>query len=85
MNLIENLERTQLKPKVAEFRVGDVVRVKAKVVEGGRQRLQAFEGIVIARDSGGVHEAAKIEVDQPVAPAKEAAGAEEPKADESKP
>jgi large subunit ribosomal protein L19 len=56
MNLIENLERAHLKPRVSEFRVGDVIRVKAKVVEGGRERLQAFEGIVIARDGGGSNE-----------------------------
>lgn len=56
MDLIEHLERTQLKAKVPEFRVGDVVRVKAKVVEGGRERLQAFEGVVIARDGKGINE-----------------------------
>ena len=59
MNLIETLEReaidalTQLRP-VPEFRPGDTLRVGVKVVEGERARVQAFEGVCIARSNKGV-------------------------------
>jgi large subunit ribosomal protein L19 len=45
-----------LKSKVPAFGPGDTVRVHLKVVEGGRERIQAFEGVVIARKSGGLRE-----------------------------
>ncbi|MCL2370863.1 MAG: 50S ribosomal protein L19 [Firmicutes bacterium] len=45
-----------MKEQVAEFNVGDTVKVFVKVVEGTRERLQAFEGTVIARKNGGVRE-----------------------------
>lgn len=48
-SIIEDIEREQLKSDVPEFRPGDTVRVHAKVVEGGKERIQVFEGIVIAR------------------------------------
>lgn len=48
-NLIEELEREQTKPDVPTFRAGDTVRVHAKVTEGGKERVQVFEGVVIAR------------------------------------
>jgi len=47
--IITELEKTQLKPEVPQFRAGDSVRVHAKVVEGDKERIQVFEGIVIAR------------------------------------
>lgn len=47
--IINDLERSQLKPDVPLFRSGDTVRVHAKVVEGGKERIQVFEGVVIAR------------------------------------
>ena len=47
--IITELEKTQLKPEVPLFRAGDSVRVHAKVVEGDKERIQVFEGIVIAR------------------------------------
>jgi large subunit ribosomal protein L19 len=52
MNLIHELEREQMKKGVPELRPGDTVRVHAKVVEGTRERVQVFEGLVI-RISGG--------------------------------
>lgn len=52
MNLIHELEREQMKKGVPELRPGDTVRVHAKVVEGTRERVQVFEGVVI-RVSGG--------------------------------
>ena len=56
MDELTQLERAQLKSKVPVFTPGDTVRVHLKVVEGGRERIQAFEGIVIARKSGGTRE-----------------------------
>ncbi len=56
MNTIELLEQQQMKKDVGSFSPGDVVRVQVKVVEGGRERLQAFEGTVIRRAGSGVRE-----------------------------
>ncbi|MGC8667188.1 MAG: 50S ribosomal protein L19 [Chthonomonadales bacterium] len=47
-DVISELERSQMKAEVPEFRAGDTVRVHAKVVEGGKERIQVFEGVVIA-------------------------------------
>ncbi len=54
MNLIDGLEREQLKESVPELRPGDTVRVHAKVVEGTRERIQVFEGLVIRVTGGGL-------------------------------
>ncbi len=56
MTLIEALERENLKPEIPEFNVGDTVRVHNKIVEGTRERIQVFEGIVIARKNSSVRE-----------------------------
>ncbi|MDD2203254.1 MAG: 50S ribosomal protein L19 [Bacilli bacterium] len=56
MNIIDKITKEQLNPNVPEFRVGDTVRVDVKIVEGKRERIQAFEGIVIARKNGGISE-----------------------------
>ena len=56
MTLIEALERENLKPEVPEFNVGDTVRVYNKIVEGTRERIQVFEGVVIARKNSSVRE-----------------------------
>ena len=45
-----------MNPNVPEFRVGDTVRVDVKIVEGKRERIQAFEGVVIARKGAGISE-----------------------------
>ena len=55
-DIIKSIEDAQLKPEVESFRVGDTVRVSAKVVEGTRERIQVFEGTVIKRQNGGVRE-----------------------------
>jgi large subunit ribosomal protein L19 len=52
MQIIEQLEREQMKAEVPDFGPGDTVRVHVKVVEGGKERIQVFEGIVIACKSG---------------------------------
>lgn len=51
-DIIKSIEDAQLKPEVDSFRVGDTVRVSAKVVEGSRERIQVFEGTVIKRQNG---------------------------------
>ena len=56
MNIIDVLEQEQLRTDVPEFRPGDTVRVHVKVVEGNRERIQAYEGVVIARAGKGVRE-----------------------------
>lgn len=55
-NIIREIENEQLKENVTEFNVGDTVRVYAKVVEGTRERLQMFEGVVLKRQGGGARE-----------------------------
>ena len=54
--IIKNIEDAQLKAQAPEFRVGDTVRVSAKIKEGNRERIQVFEGTVIKRQNGGVRE-----------------------------
>lgn len=54
--IIEAIEKEYMKAEVPAFNVGDVVKVYVKVVEGSRERLQAFEGTVIAKKNGGVRE-----------------------------
>ena len=56
VNIIETLENEQLRKDIPEFRAGDTVRVHVKVVEGNRERIQVFEGVVIGRQNGGVRE-----------------------------
>ena len=56
MDIIRILEQEQLRTDIPEFRPGDTVRVQVKVVEGSRERLQAFEGLVIARSGGSSRE-----------------------------
>ena len=56
MNIIQALEQEQLRSDIPDFAPGDTVRVHVKVVEGTRERIQAFEGIVIARSGTGVRE-----------------------------
>lgn len=54
--IIRSLESEQLRQDIPQFGIGDTVRVFVKVVEGSRERLQAFEGTVIARRNGGIRE-----------------------------
>jgi len=49
MNIIQKIEKEQLKPEAAAFKVGDQVRVHTRVVEGDKERIQIFSGIVIGR------------------------------------
>ena len=56
MNVIDLLEREQLKESVPVFRPGDTVKVYSKVVEGGKERTQMFEGVVTVRRGGSIGE-----------------------------
>ena len=56
MNVLNLVEKKFLKSDVPEFRSGDTVRVHVKVVEGSRERIQIFEGIVLKKQNGGVGE-----------------------------
>ena len=60
MKAVEQFEREQMKKDVPEFRAGDTIRVNQRVREGDRERIQAFEGICIARKGGGIHETIKV-------------------------
>ncbi|SFF31965.1 LSU ribosomal protein L19P [Fontimonas thermophila] len=55
--IIAAIEAEQMTKKVPDFRAGDTVEVKVKVKEGDRERLQAFEGVVIAKRNRGLHSA----------------------------
>ena len=55
-NIIEQIEREYMKTDITPFSVGDTVKVFVKVVEGSRERLQVFEGIVISKKNGSVRE-----------------------------
>lgn len=56
MNIIDVIEKENLKKEVPQFNVGDTVKVFVKVVEGDKERLQAYEGIVIAKRNGSIRE-----------------------------
>ena len=56
MNIVDEIEKENLKKDVPTFNVGDTVKVYVKVVEGGKERLQAYEGIVIAKRNGSIRE-----------------------------
>lgn len=56
MNVIDAIEREQLRNDVPDFRPGDTVRVHVKVVEGEKERIQVFEGAVLRRSNGGIRE-----------------------------
>ncbi len=56
MNIIDTLENEQLRDDIPEFRPGDTVRVHTKVIEGKTERIQVYEGVVIARRHAGLRE-----------------------------
>ncbi len=55
-SIIDAINKENLKENIPSFNVGDTVKVMVKVIEGNRERLQAFEGVVIARRHGGISE-----------------------------
>lgn len=56
MNTLDQIESAQLRDDIPDFGPGDTVRVDVRVIEGGRERTQGFEGVVIARKGGGIRE-----------------------------
>ena len=56
MDLIKIVEKANLKESVPNFRPGDTVKIHVKVVEGGRERIQNYEGVCIRRRGGGISE-----------------------------
>lgn len=56
MNLIKSVEKDYLKEQITDFAPGDTVRIHFKVIEGNRERIQIFEGIVIKRRGSGLGE-----------------------------
>lgn len=55
-NVIDKITAKQMNPNLPEFRVGNTVRVDVKIIEGKRERIQAFEGIVVGRKGSGISE-----------------------------
>ncbi len=60
MNRLDIVEKTQLKENLPAFQPGDTVRVHVRIKEGNKERLQAFEGVCIARKHGGVRESITV-------------------------
>ena len=56
MGVIQDIENAQKKTKVPHVKVGDIVKVYSKIIEGGKERVQGFEGIIIKRAGAGVRE-----------------------------
>ena len=56
MNIIDTIEQEGMKNDLPEIAIGDQVKVFVKVIEGNRERLQSYEGIVIAKKNGGIRE-----------------------------
>jgi large subunit ribosomal protein L19 len=54
MNLVQAVEQEQLRPGIPDFRAGDTIKVYVKVVEGGKERIQPFEGVVINKRNEGL-------------------------------
>jgi large subunit ribosomal protein L19 len=58
--ILNAIEKPQMKSGIPSFRVGDTIKVHAKVVEGDKERIQVFEGVVIGRQGSGVREAVRV-------------------------
>ena len=56
MNVIDKITKKQLNPNIPEFRVGYTVKVNVKIIEGNKERIQAYEGVVTARKGSGISE-----------------------------
>ena len=60
MNRLDVVEKTQLKENIPSFQPGDTLRVHVRIKEGNKERLQAFEGVCIARKHGGARETVTV-------------------------
>lgn len=55
-NIIDQIEKENMKQEVPSFNIGDTVKVGVRIKEGDKERIQGFEGVVIARRNGGIRE-----------------------------
>lgn len=55
-NIIDQIEKENMKESISEINIGDTVKVSVKIKEGDKSRIQAYEGVVIARKNGGIRE-----------------------------
>ena len=60
MNRLDSIEQTQLKDNIPAFQSGDTIKVHVRIKEGNKERLQVFEGVVIARKHGGARETVTV-------------------------
>ncbi len=60
MNRLDSVEQLQIRDNIPSFQSGDSVRVHVRIQEGNKERLQVFEGIVIARKHGGIRETVTV-------------------------
>ena len=60
MNRLDNVEKTQIRENIPAFQSGDTVKVHVRIQEGNKERLQVFEGVVIARKHGGARESITV-------------------------
>lgn len=60
MNRLDSIEQTQLKDNIPTFQSGDTIKVHVRIKEGNKERLQVFEGVVIARKHGGARETVTV-------------------------
>ena len=60
MNITDLVDKKSLRDDIPEFQAGDTVKVHVRVVEGNKERVQVFEGVVIARSGSGVNESFKV-------------------------
>jgi len=60
VNIIDKIEREGMRKDVPDFEPGDTVRVHVKIVEGDKERIQVFEGVVIGRQGGGLRERFRV-------------------------
>lgn len=60
MNIIETIEKEGMKPDMPAIEIGDQVKVFVKIVEGNKERLQAYEGVVVAKKNGGIRETVTV-------------------------
>lgn len=60
MNKLDSIEQQQIKENIPNFQAGDTVKVHVRIKEGNKERLQVFEGVVIARKHGGIRETVTV-------------------------
>ncbi len=62
-NIIDQIERENMKENIPSFNIGDTVKVGVKIKEGDKERIQAFEGVVISKKNGGIRETFTVRKD----------------------